>query len=106
MTQFERYLVDSVIDDMARNSPALVIVDMSPCKYMFRKAYPTPCPEQFGHFDYLSYFSQDSRFAELWSNYVFLTDIGPFRDLGPYTGTGPFRVFRRVESASLGGEGR
>jgi len=98
VSRFERYLVDSVVADMMRDPPQLVVVDMSECKYLFRPARLTPCPEQFGHFDYLEYFSRDPRFRRLWAQYEFLADLGPFTDLGRFNGNGPYRIFRRRAS--------
>lgn len=65
----ERFLVDAVISDIMKSPPVLLIVDCSPIKQGFWKT----------EFDYIEYFLQDPRFAEIWPNYHFLTAVGYYR---------------------------
>ncbi|MCG8358505.1 MAG: hypothetical protein MI920_23305 [Kiloniellales bacterium] len=62
----ERFLRDSVVEDLMRDPPALVLVDDRPQKSYFGGI----------DFDYLDYFLADPRFAEIWSGYEKLTRIG------------------------------
>lgn len=63
MDDIEQFLFQAVISDMAKEPPALLIVESSPWKL------------GFGHtkFDYIEYFSQDARFTSLFSQYDLLT---------------------------------
>jgi hypothetical protein len=73
-TDLERYLIDAVVSDLRGELPALLIVDVTPLKPSFGGR----------PFDYLEYFSRDSRFAAL------------MRDYEPLTTLGKFRVYRRL----------
>jgi len=65
--EVERWMIESVIEDLAVKEPNLLIVDMNrPDRYM-------------AGFDYLAYFSEDPRFRDLLAQYRFLTDVGRYR---------------------------
>lgn len=72
LRDIERYTVDSVVADFAKDPPAVVIVD----------ARPDP-RFQGAAFDYLSYFGRDERFKEVWSHYRYADRIS-VEDMGPY----------------------
>jgi hypothetical protein len=63
MDDIERFLFQAVISDMAKEPPALLIVESSPSKLGFGQT----------KFDYIDYFSQDARFTSLLSQYDLLT---------------------------------
>lgn len=67
----EAYTVNSVVEDFAKDPPSVVIVDEH-------------LDPRFGgiDFDYISFFTQDPRFARLWSRYdwvrrLTVEDVGP-----------------------------
>jgi hypothetical protein len=72
MSDAERYMFESVLEDLSKNRPTLLIIDTAPPAYVL-----------YG-FNYLEYFGQDQRFGELLQSY---------RELRPL---GLFRVFKRV----------
>jgi hypothetical protein len=59
LEEIRRYINDSVIEDLAKSRPALIIVDERA-----QKPYFGEMP-----FDYLGYFGMDQRFREIWSSY-------------------------------------
>ena len=59
MNEYERFLLDSLNDDMDRHPPQLIIVETGDQKEGFRG----------GEFDYLDYFLRDDRFAQFFSRY-------------------------------------
>ena len=59
MNVYERYLVDSLNQDMDLHPPQLIIVETGDRKEGFRN----------GEFDYLDYFLRDPRFAQFFSQY-------------------------------------
>jgi hypothetical protein len=59
MNEYERFLIDSLNDDMDRHPPQLIVVETGGQKEGFRG----------GDFDYLDYFLRDDRFARFFSNY-------------------------------------
>jgi hypothetical protein len=59
MNVYERYLVDSLSQDMDLHPPQLIIVETGDRKEGFRN----------GEFDYLDYFLRDPRFAQFFSQY-------------------------------------
>lgn len=64
MDETEKYLMEAAVSEMVAHPPKLVLVlDRT-------------------NFDYIGYFSQDPRFAELWSNYVLLTQLTVFHIRG------------------------
>jgi len=66
--EIEQFVRDAVVADLTRQPPTLVFIDVAK-----RKAY-------FGDhdFDYISYFSTDSRFTAIWEHYQPITQIGHF----------------------------
>ncbi len=78
MGRTERHLFDSVVADLLRDRPDLLIVDEAGAKPAFGG----------GRFDFLAYYSRDPGFA------AFLRDYEPFDALGP------FRVYRRTAPAA------
>jgi hypothetical protein len=76
MAEEERDFMRSVVSDIERARPALLIVDLVP-----------PTPTMAG-FDYLDYFSLEPRFAAIFARYEFLEAVGRYR------------VFRRSKSDS------
>jgi hypothetical protein len=62
----ERRFFNTVVEDLIRTPPSLLIVDTSAFKQAFG----------FTDFDYLKYFSQDRRFRELMHTYRLVTRIG------------------------------
>lgn len=69
LDQIEDFLIDAVVSDLRKRPPAVVIVDMREDKAYFRGL----------RFDYLAYFTKDPRFAEIWSRYEMLKDLGNYR---------------------------
>lgn len=69
MSDLERGLVDAVVEDLATQPPALLLVDRSPDKQVFRRS----------EFDYLAYFLRDPRFARFFQNYRELGVVGPYQ---------------------------
>jgi hypothetical protein len=65
----ERRLRTMVVDDLVRERPALLFVDADEQKVAFGGA----------RFDYLAYFSQDPRFAQLGNEYALLGNVFTFR---------------------------
>jgi len=59
MDVYERYLVDSLNQDVSLHPPQLIIVETGDQKEGFRN----------GDFDYLDYFLRDPRFAQFFSQY-------------------------------------
>ena len=77
MGPLERYLNESVVDDLRRNRPEVVVA--------LRAAPDLP---QWGlrRLDHVRYFSRDSSFARLFADYGFVTEVGQymvFRRLRP-----------------------
>jgi len=68
LNQIEGFLIDSVVSDLGKRPPALVIIDGREEKSHFGGL----------RFDYIAYFSKDPRFAEIWSRYELLMDIGTY----------------------------
>ncbi len=64
----KQFLNNAVVEDFIRYEPELVFVDVTP-----QKLYFPPGP-----FDYLRYFSKDTRFAQLWRSYHYETTIANF----------------------------
>ena len=64
----ERWLISTVVTDLVRTPPKLLMVDRSRHKIGLG-------PEDF---DFLGYFGRDSRLQELLANYVFMTEIDGF----------------------------
>jgi hypothetical protein len=69
MGDTERFLFESVVDDLLKNRPLLLFVDESEPKLVFKRK----------HFDYLDYYSQDPRFAAFLRQYEPLTRVDAFR---------------------------
>jgi hypothetical protein len=57
--EYERFLIDSLNDDMDRHPPQLIVVETGDQEEGFRG----------GEFDYLDYFLRDKRFARFFSQY-------------------------------------
>lgn len=64
----QQFLNDAVVADFNRYQPKLVLVDVAKRKYYFPDV----------DFDYISYFSQDPRFKEIWQHYKYVTRIANF----------------------------
>jgi hypothetical protein len=69
MSDTERFLFNTVVDDLLKDRPALLFVDEAEHKVAF--------PWQ--RFDYLEYFSRDPRFAAFLRQYEPLTKVDVFR---------------------------
>jgi hypothetical protein len=65
MDVYERYLVDSLNQDVDLHPPQLIVVETGDQKEGFRN----------GDFDYLDYFLRDPRFAQFFSKYEKLAEI-------------------------------
>ena len=65
MDVYERYLVDSLNQDVTLHPPQLIIIETGDQKEEFRN----------GDFDYLDYFLRDPRFAQFFSKYKKLAVI-------------------------------
>lgn len=59
LTELRRYVIDSVVEDLAKFRPALVVVDERAEKPYFDGA----------PFDYIRFFGTDPRFDDIWSPY-------------------------------------
>jgi hypothetical protein len=68
MEEFERLTFDTVIDDLLANPPALLIIDQRKKRIGFGKR----------EFDFIAYFSQDSRFKRFLSQYKVIAQIDDF----------------------------
>jgi hypothetical protein len=68
LASLERWLIDTVVTDLVRTPPKLLMVDRSQYKIGLG----------FEDFDLLGYFGRDSRLQELLDSYVFLTEIDGF----------------------------
>jgi hypothetical protein len=64
----EQFLRDAVVDDLTKQPPALIFVDVSPKKLYFGNR----------DFDYIKYFSADPRFVRIWSGYEEVVQVGDF----------------------------
>jgi hypothetical protein len=69
MVATERFLFDTVVDDLVRERPALLFVDESEHKRAFHGQ----------HFGYLDYYARDPRFADFLRQYESLTKVEMFR---------------------------
>jgi hypothetical protein len=67
MAEGERDFMRSVVSDIERSRPALLLVDLIP---------PTPA---MAGFDFLEYFRREPRFAALLARYEFLEQVGRYR---------------------------
>lgn len=61
----ESVLVDMVAEDLERNKPDYIFVDV--------KNYPAFFPVK--HFDFVKYFSKNTKFTSMWKNYQYVTTI-------------------------------
>ena len=68
MGKRERYVFDRIVADLVANKPALIILRRSLTDELYHD----------GRFNYLTYFSQDQRFRELFKGYVRLPIEGNF----------------------------
>ncbi|MFQ5888554.1 MAG: hypothetical protein ACE5JR_00740 [Gemmatimonadota bacterium] len=66
--ELERWLVNVVVEDLLRERPALLIVESARTKSRLGATA----------FDYVEYFSQDTRFAEIFQSYDRLSVVGAF----------------------------
>ena len=66
MAEIERYMIDSVIEDLQRRPPDLVFVERTDIASRFTRS----------RFDYLEYFLREPRFREIWSHYRYLAPMG------------------------------
>ncbi|MEP7355380.1 MAG: hypothetical protein ABI824_19285, partial [Acidobacteriota bacterium] len=69
MSEYERYLLDSLDEDMRRHPPQLIIVETGDDKEGFRG----------GRFDYLDYLRHDQRFARHMADYTELVDVTRYK---------------------------
>lgn len=74
MSEFETFTIDSVVEDIRKHRPVLIIDDRRPNKQGFG-------PSGFDEttFEFLAFFLRDPRFATEFANYQFLVDVGPLR---------------------------
>jgi hypothetical protein len=77
MSPLERFLMDALVEDMARTKPPLVLV-----------LRPGPDRPEWGlrRLDFLGYFNRDPRFARLWEEFTYDRQVGEywvFRRTGP-----------------------
>jgi hypothetical protein len=72
----ERSLLATVVDDLIKERPTLLIVDKTRSKPAFHG----------GQFDFLDYYSADPRFAEFLRDYEWITEVDQF---GVYRRKGP-----------------
>ncbi len=68
LDDIERFSTKAVLADITKNPPALIIVDIRAHKSYFGDL----------DFNYIKYFSSNSQFATLWSNYEHLVDVQGF----------------------------
>ena len=66
--EIEMFLRDAVIEDLRRRPPNLILID-----HVRRRKVFAGVP-----FDFLDYFLQDPRFAEIWAQYRPIANIGRF----------------------------
>jgi hypothetical protein len=71
LAEIEQYVRDAVLADLTATSPELVLVDTRRHKTYFAEI----------DFNYIDYFSEDSRFAALWTNY---DEIQRYDDVAVY----------------------
>jgi hypothetical protein len=71
LEEVERFVVDAVIEDLERNRPEIVLVDLA-------NPYFAGPP-----FDYLGYFERYPRFRSVWSNYVKMEQFSFVERVGP-----------------------
>jgi hypothetical protein len=67
MSDNERWFFHAVVEDFVRSRPTLLFVDTRPAGNLLHG------------FDYLVYFSQDSRFVQAMRDYSYAGDVGPWR---------------------------
>ena len=82
LEEVERFVVDAVIEDLERNRPEIVLVDLA-------NPYFAGPP-----FDYLGYFERYPRFRSLWSDYVKVERFSFVERVSPVEpeGTRPTRI--------------
>jgi hypothetical protein len=66
--KIEQFLRDAVVDDLTKQPPTLIFVDVAPGKMYFGNR----------DFDYIRYFSADPRFAAIWADYEEVVQVGDF----------------------------
>jgi len=69
MSPVERFLVDGLVEDIARNRPALALV-----------LRPGPDRPEWGlrRLDFLGYLNRDPRFARLWTAFTYERQVGEY----------------------------
>lgn len=67
----ERFTVDAVIEDLERNRPEVVVVDLDDSYFDERD------------FDYLGYFARDARFRRLWRDYAKIDQVSFMENVSP-----------------------
>jgi hypothetical protein len=80
MSSLERGFMDSVVDDMQRTEPALIVV---------LRPGPDRPPLGLRRLDFIGYFMRDPRFAGLFTRYTFERQVGEYW------------IFRRVPPGAL-----
>ena len=81
LTEVEEALRETIIEDLLKNRPDLIVLDDRKTKAYFGDL----------EFDYVGYLSSDPRFRALWSGYEQVDNLGPFliyRRSGPGTSIG------------------
>jgi hypothetical protein len=69
MGELERYVIDTVIEDLRADMPSLIIVDGRRAKQAWGET----------DFEFLPYFTRDERFDAIFREYRRITDVGKFR---------------------------
>ncbi|GJL64048.1 MAG: hypothetical protein NPIRA04_27020 [Nitrospirales bacterium] len=69
LQEIKQFVIDSVISDLSRKQPAIILLDVNRYKYFFDDHF----------FDYLKFFSSDPKFMAIWSHYKKINDIGGFQ---------------------------
>lgn len=68
MNEIEKNIYESIIDDVERLRPGLILIDAKQRKQGFQVP-----------FDYLDYFLQDERFRKLWERYEYLDKVNHYK---------------------------
>lgn len=68
MDKTEKWQLDTLIEDMIKHKPVLVLVDTSPFKQGFGNT----------QFDFIQYFIRDPQFATLWQDYQLVGNVSSY----------------------------
>ena len=69
LDEIKRFSINAIIKDLSTQWPSLIIVDTKQRKRAFGDI----------QFDFLNFFSSDSRFTAIWSHYNQIADLGDFK---------------------------